>query len=157
MKGITMANITRKQIINALNTDGIADIIAAQLNASTEDITATIDKMVASVNRPRKSKPSAETLKNREIARELAEEVTARGKEVTAADVADFYTDPDGLTLSPRKVGALLKNAAAMGLIDVSPEPWAVKHYGPVGFEFAKKPVRVKKSKDETTNEDTDK
>lgn len=152
-----MANITRKQIINALNTDGIADIIAAQLDASTEDITATIDKMVASVNRPRKSKPSAETLKNREIARELAEEVTARGKEVTAADVADFYTDPDGLTLSPRKVGALLKNAAAMGLIDVSPEPWAVKHYGPVGFEFAKKPVRVKKSKDETTNEDTDK
>ena len=146
-----MANITRKQIINALSTDGIADIIAAQLDASTEDITATIDKMVASVNRPRKSKPSAETLKNREIAKELAEEVTARG------DVADFYTDPDGLTLSPRKVGALLKNAAAMGLIDVSPEPWAVKHYGPVGFEFAKKPVRVKKSKDETTNEDTDK
>lgn len=152
-----MANITRKQIINALNADGIADIIAAQLDASTEDITATIDKMVASVNRPRKSKPSAETLKNRAIAQELAEEVTARGKEVTAADVADFYTDPDGLTLSPRKVGALLKNAAAMGLVDVSPEPWAVKHYGPVGFEFSKKPVRIKKSKDETTDEDTDK
>lgn len=147
-----MANITRKNIINALTTDGIADIIAATLDAETTDVTAAIDKMVASVNRPRKSKPSAETLKNREIARELAEEVTARGKEVTAAEVADFYTDPDGLTLNPRKVGALLKNAAAMGLIDVSPEPWAVKHYGPVGFEFAKKPVRVKKSKDETTD-----
>lgn len=152
-----MANITRKQIINALNTDGIADIIAAQLDASTEDITATIDKMVASVNRPRKSKPSAETLKNREIAKELAAEINARGIEMTAAEVADFYTDPDGRALNPRKVGALLKNAATMGLIDVSPEPWAVKHYGPVGFEFAKKPVRVKKSKDETTNEDTDK
>ena len=152
-----MANITRKNIINALVADGIADIIAAQLDASTEDITATIDKMVASVNRPRKSKPSAETLKNREISKELADEINARGTEMTAADVADFYMDPDGLTLSPRKVGALLKNAAAMGLIDVSPEPWAVKHYGPVGFEFSKKPVRVKKSKDETTNEDTDK
>lgn len=152
-----MANITRKNIINALVADGIADIIAAQLDASTEDITATIDKMVASVNRPHKSKPSAETLKNREIAKELAEEVTARGKEVTAADIADFYTDPDGLTLTPRKVGALLKNAAAMGLIDVSPEPWAVKHYGPVGFEFAKKPVRVKKPKDTDNDENTDK
>lgn len=148
-----MANITRKNIINALTTDGIADIIAATLNAENADVTAAIDKMVASVNRPRKSKPSAETLKNREIAKELAEEVTARGKEVTAAEVADFYTDPDGMTLNPRKVGALLKNAAAMGLIDVSPEPWAVKHYGPVGFEFAKKPVRVKKSKDENADE----
>ena len=147
-----MANITRKNIINALTTDGIADIIAATLDAETTDVTAAIDKMVASVNRPRKSKPSAETLKNREIARELAEEVTARGKEVTAAEVADFYTDPDGMTLNPRKVGALLKNAAAQGLIDVSPEPWAVKHYGPVGFEFAKKPVRVKKSKDADTD-----
>ena len=29
-----------------------------------------------------------------------------------------------------------------------SPEPWSVKHYAPIGFEFAKKPVRVKKSKD---------
>ena len=150
-----MANITRKNIINALTTDGIADIIAATFDAETTDVTAAIDKMVASVNRPRKSKPSAETLKNREIAKELAEEVTARGKEVTAAEVADFYTDPDGMTLNPRKVGALLKNAAAMGLIDVSPESWAVKHYGPVGFEFAKKPVRVKKSKDNA--EDTNK
>ena len=147
-----MANITRKNIVNALTTDGIADIIAATLDAEATDVTAAINKMVASVNRPRKSKQSAETLKNREIAKELAEEVTARGKEVTAAEVADFYTDPDGMTLNPRKVGALLKNAAAMGLIDVSPEPWAVKHYGPVGFEFAKKPVRVKKSKDADTD-----
>lgn len=147
-----MANITRKNIVNALTADGIADIIAATLDAETADVTAAIDKMAASVNRPRKSKPSAATLKNREIARELAEEVTARGKEVTAAEVADFYTDPDGMTLNPRKVGALLKNAAAQGLIDVSPEQWAVKHYGPVGFEFAKKPVRVKKSKDADTD-----
>lgn len=147
-----MANITRKNLTLALINNADVDELAAYIGADAADVQAAIDKTVAALNRPRKSKPSAETLKNREIARELAEEVTARGKEVTAAEVADFYTDPDGMTLNPRKVGALLKNAAAMGLIDVSPEPWAVKHYGPVGFEFAKKPVRVKKSKDADTD-----
>ena len=143
-----MANITRKNLTLALINNADVNALADYFEADVADVQAAIDKTVAALNRPRKSKPSAETLKNREIARELAEEVTARGKEVTAAEVADFYTDPDGMTLNPRKVGALLKNAAAMGLIDVSPEPWAVKHYAPVGFEFAKKPVRVKKSKD---------
>ena len=147
-----MANITRKNLTLALINNADVDELAAYIGADAADVQAAIDKTVAALNRPSKSKPSAETLKNREIARELAEEVTARGKEVTAAEVADFYTDPDGMTLNPRKVGALLKNAAAMGLIDVSPEPWAVKHYGPVGFEFAKKPVRVKKSKDADTD-----
>lgn len=139
-------NITRKMIINTLVTDGIADIIAGELNAPVDDVTAAIDKMIAAVNRPTKSKPSAETLKNRRIAEELAAEVNARGKEVTAAEVADYYTDPDGMPLNPRKVGALLRNAAAMGLVDVSPEKWSVKHYGPVGYQFSKKPVRAKKS-----------
>lgn len=142
-------NITRKQITNALAADGIADIIAANLNADVADVTAAIDKMVKAANRVRKSKPSAETLRNREIAKELAAEVNARGVETTAAEVADYYTDPDGMPLNPRKVGALLRTAASMGLIDVSPEAWAVKHYGPCGFEFAKKPARKpKKSKD---------
>lgn len=146
-------NITRKMIINALTAEGIADIIASAIDASVDDVTAAIDKMVAAANRPVKSKPSAETMRNRRIAEELAAEVNARGKEMTAAELADFYTDPDGLTLNPRKVGALLRNAAAMGLVDVSPEKWSVKHYGPVGFQFAKKPVRVKKSKDENADE----
>ena len=138
--------VTRKAIINALVAEGIADIIAGALDAPVEDVSAAINKMVASANRPVKSKPSAETLRNRRIAEELAAEVNARGKEVTAAELADFYTDPDGLVLNPRKVGALLRNAVSMGLIDVSPEKWSVKHYGPVGFEFAKKPVRAKKT-----------
>lgn len=138
--------ITRKAIINALAAEGIADIIASAIDAPVDDVTAAIDKMVASANRPVKSKPSAETMRNRKIAQELAEEITARGKEVTAAEVADYYTDPDGMTLNPRKVGALLRNAAAMGLIDVSPEKWSVKHYGPVGFSFAPKPKRAKKT-----------
>ena len=143
-----MANITRKQLVNALAAEGIADIIANAMGADVADVTATIGKMVQSANRKRVSKPSAETLRNRQIATELAEEINARGAEFTAADIAEFYTDPDGLTLSARKVGALLKNAVSMGLIAVSPEPWSVKHYAPVGFEFAKKPVRVKKAKD---------
>ena len=146
-----MANLTRKQVINALTTDGIADIIANAMGVDVSDVTTTIEKMVKSANVVRKSKPSAETLRNRELARELAAEITARGKEMTASEVAEFYTDPDGLTLSARKVGALLKNAVSMGLIAVSPEPWSVKHYGPIGFEFAKKPERKRKAKKEDT------
>ena len=143
-----MGNITRKQVINALAAEGIADVIADAMGADVADVTATIGKMVESANRKRVSKPSAETLRNRQIATELAGEINARGAEFTAADIAEFYTDPDGMPLTARKVGALLRQAVAMGLIAVSPEPWSVKHYAPVGFEFAKKPVRVKKSKD---------
>lgn len=143
-----MANITRKQLVNALSAEGIADVIADAMGADVADVTATIDKMIQSANRKRVSKPSAETLRNRQIATELAGEINARGAEFTAADIAEFYTDPDGMPLTARKVGALLRQAVGMGLIAVSPEPWSVKHYAPVGFEFSKKPVRVKKSKD---------
>ena len=142
-----MANITRKQLVNALTAEGIADVIADAMGADVADVTATINKMVESANRKRVSKPSAETLRNRQIATELAGEINARGAEFTAADIAEFYSDPDGMPLTARKVGALLRQAVAMGLIAVSPEPWSVKHYAPVGFEFAKKPVRVKKAK----------
>ena len=147
-----MANITRKQLVNALAAEGIADVIADAMGADVADVTATISKMVESANRKRVSKPSAETLRNRQIATELAGEINARSAEFTAADIAEFYTDPDGMPLTARKVGALLRQAVAMGLIAVSPEPWSVKHYAPVGFEFAKKPVRVKKAKDADTD-----
>lgn len=149
-----MANITRKQIVNALAAEGIPDAIADAMGADVADITAVIDKMIQSVNRKRVSKPSAETLRNRQIATELAGEINARGAEFTAADIAEFYTDPDGMPLTARKVGALLRQAVAMGLIAVSPEPWSVKHYAPVGFKFAKKPVRVKKTKNADADAD---
>lgn len=100
----------------------------------------------AAMNRPRKSKPSAETLKNAAIMRELVEELNARGKEMTAAELADVYTDPEGNILNPRKVGAALARAAREGLIAKSPEKWSVAHYAPHGVEFAPKPKRVKKS-----------
>lgn len=148
-----MANITRKQLVNALAAEGIADVIADAMGADVADVTATITKMIQSANRKRVSKPSAETLRNRQIATELAGEINARGAEFTAADIAEFYTDPDGMPLTARKVGALLRQAVGMGLIAVSPEPWSVKHYAPVGFEFSKKPVRVKKAKDENADE----
>lgn len=149
-----MANITRKQLVNALAAEGIADAIADAMGADVADVTATIDKMIQSVNRKRVSKPSAETLRNRLIATELADEINARDAEFTAADIAEFYTDPDGMPITARKVGALLRQAVAMGLIAVSPEPWSVKHYAPVGFEFAKKPVRVKKTKNADADAD---
>lgn len=150
-----MANITRKQLINALAAEGIADVIADAMGVDVADVNTTIDKMVQSINRKRVSKPSAETLRNRKIAAELADEINVRGAEFTAADIAEFYSDPDGMQLTARKVGALLRQAVAMGLVAVSPEPWSVKHYAPVGFEFAKKPVRVKKSKDTDNADDS--
>ena len=107
------------------------------------------------MHRPRKSKPSAETLKNRAIMGELVEELNARGKEMTAAELADVYTDPEGNVLNPRKVGAALARAAREGLIAKSPEKWSVAHYAPHGVEFAPKPKRVKKSEQaEDTHEE---
>lgn len=144
-----MANITRKQIVNALDNDVIVNAIAAELDTTTDEVTATVRKMIASANRPRVSKPSAETLKNRETVKLIVAEINARGTELTAADIADLTTDCDGLPMNARKVGALCRQAATEGLIATSPYPWSVKHYGPMGYEFAPKPERkAKKSKD---------
>ena len=85
----------------------------------------------AAMHRPRKSKPSAETLKNAAIMHELVDELNARGKEMTAAELADVYTDPEGNVLNPRKVGSALARAAREGLIAKSPEKWSVAHYAP--------------------------
>ena len=101
------------------------------------------------MHRPRKSKPSAESLKNAAIMAELVEELNARGKEMTAAELADVYTDPEGNVLNPRKVGAALARAAREGLIAKSPEKWSVAHYAPHGVDFAPKPKRARKAKAE--------
>lgn len=142
-----MANITRKQIVNALDNDVIINAIAAELNTTTDEVAATVNKMIQSANRARKSKPSAETLKNRETVKLIVAEINARNVELTAADLADLTTDCDGLPMNARKVGALCRQAANAGLIAVSPYPWSVKHYAPVGYEFAPKPVRERKAK----------
>lgn len=142
-------NITRKQIVNALDNDVVVNAIAAELNATTDEVAATVNKMIQSANRARKSKPSAETLKNRETVKLIVAEINARGTELTAADIANFTTDCDGMPMNARKVGALCRQAANAGLIAVSPYPWSVKHYAPVGYEFAPKPERkAKKSTD---------
>lgn len=144
-----MANITRKQIVNALNNDVIINAIAAELDTTTDEVAATVNKMIQSANRARKSKPSAETLKNRENIKLIVAEINARNVELTAADLADLTTDCDGLPMNARKVGALCRQAANSGLIATSPYPWSVKHYAPMGYEFAPKPERkAKKSKD---------
>ena len=144
-----MANITRKQIVNALDNEVIINTIADELNAPASDVAETISKMVMSANRAHKSKPSADTLKNRENVKLIVAEINARNAELTAADLATLTTDCDGMPMNARKVGALCRQAATNGLIAVSPYPWSVKHYGPIGFEFAPKPERkAKKSTD---------
>lgn len=143
-----MANtITRKALSLALIANADVDTLAVELNATPEDVTAAIESMTKAINRKRVSKPSAETLANRKLAEDVAAEVIARGIEVTAKDVAEYATDADGMPMSSRKVGALLRNAAAQGLIAKSPYNWSPAHYAPVGFEFAPKPERKKKSK----------
>lgn len=143
-----MANISQKSIVRALDNDAIImALVDAIPDATPEDVRTVIAHMVAKANRVQKSAPSAETLKNRETMRELVEELNTRGKEMTAADLADVYADADGMPISPRKIGALLRNAAASGLVAISPEPWSVKHYAPVGFaDWAKKPEKPAKA-----------
>lgn len=147
-----MANITRKSISLALIANVQSDAnalaqLAEHLGTDEKTITDALTTWEKALNRPRKSKPSAETLANRKLAEDVAAEVIARGIEVTAKDVAEYATDADGMPMSSRKVGALLRNAAAQGLIAKSPYNWSPAHYAPVGFEFAPKPERKKKSK----------
>lgn len=146
-----MAAITRKALTFALVNTANLDSVAAELNADTTDVQAAIDTMVKALNRPRKSKPSAETLANKENTELLVAELNARDGEFTAAEVADMTTDREGNTMNPRKVGSLLSRAAKAGLIAKSPEPWSVAHYAHNGYEFTKKPERKRKTKAENT------
>lgn len=146
-----MAAITRKALTFALVNTANLDSVAAELNADATDVQAAIDAMVKALNRPRKSKPSAETLANRENTELLVAELNARDGEFTAAEVADMTTDREGNTMNPRKVGSLLSRAAKAGLIAKSLEPWSVAHYARNGYEFAKKPERKRKAKVENT------
>lgn len=138
-----MAAITRKTLTFALVNTANLDSVAAELNADTTDVQAAIDTMVKALNRPHKSKPSAETLANKENTELLVAELNARDGEFTAAEVADMTTDREGNTMNPRKVGSLLSRAAKAGLIAKSPEPWSVAHYAHNGF----KPGRKDKAK----------
>ena len=88
-------------------------------------------------------KPTADMRYNAQITAELVEEVNARGVELTAADLADVYADEDGMPISSRKVGAIMRHAIQQGLVAISPEKWVIKHYAPLGFtNWAKKPEK---------------
>lgn len=150
-------NITNKAIINALDNAAVVSAIATSTGFAESDVWSKIGAMIESANKVRPKKPSAETLANMKLAEELADEINTRGIEMTAAQVAEFATDENGIPMSTRKVGSLLRQAAIRGLIKKSPYNWEVGHYGPLSdeFEFAPKPKRVKKSKgeDEETEE----
>lgn len=155
-------NVSRKSLINALcsivlNNEDNAATIAASMDATPEAVKNAAEKLYKANNRVHVRKPSAETLKNRVIMGELVEELNARGKEMTAAEIADVYTDPDGMTLNPRKVGGLLARAARDGMIAKSPYNWSVAHYAPLGVDFKEKPTRKtsKKNSEDTKPEET--
>lgn len=127
---------------------------ADALGFDPEGTRQAVSDFDTAMHRPRKVKPSAETIKNAAIMRELVDELNARGVEMTAAELADVYTDPEGNVLNPRKVGSALARAAREGLIARSPEKWSVAHYAPLGVEFAKKPTRRVKLEDADENAD---
>lgn len=156
-----MAAITRKALSLAFIADAQSDPdklarLAKKFHTNVETVTDSLAGWEKSLNRPRKSKPSAETIANRENIELLVAELNARDGEFTAAEVADMTTDREGNTMKPRKVGILLSRAAKAGLIARSPEPWSVAHYAHNGYEFAKKPERKRKAKKENTEDATE-
>lgn len=156
-----MAAITRKALSLALIADAQSDPdaltrLARKFHVNEQTVTDSLAAWEKSLNRPRKSKPSAETIANRENTELLIAELNARDGEFTAAEVADMTTDREGNTMNPRKVGSLLSRAAKAGLIAKSPESWSVAHYAHNGYEFAKKPERKRKAKAENAENSED-
>lgn len=112
------------------------------LEVDPEAAKAAAKDFVVTMTRQRPSKPSAETLANRENTELLIAELNARDGEFTAAEIADMTTDKDGNAMNPRKVGNLLSRAVKAGMIAKSPYKWSVSHYAKLGYEFQPKPER---------------
>lgn len=143
----TIKRINRKAIVNVLaDSVDVLAAIAAAMDADVADVKGVVEKWATTLNVKKPSQPSADTLKNRRNVELL---VAMVDREVTAAELARTATDVDGLPMTSRKVGALLAQACRAGLIEKSPEKWSVAHYGPIGCEFAPKPSRRKKAKNE--------
>ena len=135
--------VSRKSVINVLANKDVLALVAEHLGVDENEVKPTIRAMVDAANAKRESKPTAETLRNERIMHELVEEVNTRGVELTAADLADVYADEDGMPISSRKVGAIMRHAIQQGLVAISPEKWVIKHYAPLGFtNWAKKPEK---------------
>lgn len=149
---MSTTKISRKMIVNAINSDAGYEFIADATGFGKETVAEFIAKWAEKANEVKPSKPSAETLKNRALMHDLVAELNARNIETTAAEFANMVVDGEGYPMSSRKVGSLLANAAKQGLIAKSPEKWDVSHYAPLGFEFKPKPktVRAKKLADGT-------
>lgn len=137
------------------NPDIVASAIAALgYDVTSDDVAATAEKQAATANRVKARKPSADTIRNRTICADILAEFNARNGEFTAADIAGFIVDPDGMPMSTRKVAALLAGMVKRGELEKSPEKWAVSHYALPGYEFAAKPTRRSKSNKSDTVSD---
>lgn len=142
--------------LQRLTPEQVAELVGK--GATPEGAAAAVESFEKST-RPRKSStPSKETIRNRAIAADLVDEVTTRGGEFTAAQIAKFATDLEGFGMSVKKVSSLLRQAALAGDLDrVSRKDGY--HYAACGYEFApevKKPRRkkAKKAEEETPAEE---
>ena len=148
---VTRKSLSAIMVYAAENGCTIWDAADA-LGFDSESTLKAVKDFNAAMNRPHKSKPSAETLANQENTKLLVAELNARDGEFTAAEVADMTTDKDGNVMNPRKVGNLLSRAVKAGLIAKSPYKWSVNHYAKLGYEFAPNPER-KSAKSEDVEE----
>lgn len=123
-----------------------------RFDVTAEDYAAASEAEQAADNRPHKAKPSAETLKNAAIKNEIVTELETRGGEFTAKQLAELMTDPEGMPMGARKVGVLLGHLAREGRIAKSSEAWSSPHYGKLGTEFEKKPVKQRRKSEQPTD-----
>lgn len=150
-----MANVTRKvafEIVAAMLAEHMDALepYCADYDVTPEDVAARIGKDAEQAAKVRKAKPSAETLKNAAVKNDIIAELETRGGEFTAKQLAELMTDPEGMPMSARKVGVLLGHLAREGRIAKSPEAWSSPHYGKVGTEFEKKPVKQRRKSEQT-------
>lgn len=152
-----MKKASRKNIMAIMyaNRTELAPAFAKALKCTEGEFIETITDWAYSMHRPTAQVPSYETIRNAQTMTYLAQIVNDMGREVTASELAATVTDEDGYPMSSRRVGGLLKRACKSGYLSMSPEPWPVGHYGPLGFEdWARKPSRRKQVNIEDLYED---
>lgn len=147
---------TKKQLFTAI-VDADPETLAALFGDKFEDAQAvasrSLDTIAKAAARPKT--PSKDTLRNNRIKDDIFAELSARGGEHTATEIAEFMTDPDGFPMTSRKVGALLSAMVRDGRVVKSPEKWATTRYAVKGYDqWEPKPVRKAKKKDEENAEE---
>lgn len=157
------SNITRHDLavfLGTLDPADMAESLSAQIHGesgyvSHEDVKAAVSAFERATRTRKATTPSKDTLRNRAITADLVSEINARGAEFTAAELAEFVTDPQGFPMTTKKVSSLLRIAAMNGdIARVSRKNGY--HYAPCGFEFAPEVKRTRPEKPIAVDDDSE-